>query len=342
MDGQRVLDACAAPGGKAAHLAELARLDLTVVELDRARASRIEENLARIGANASLVIGDAARPAQWWDGRLFDRILLDAPCTGSGIVRRHPDIPWLRRPTDVAHLATLQAEMLRALWPLLGVGGRLLYVVCSLFPEEGREQIARFAAESPGAREVPLPAGSPSVQLIPIAGSAALGRTTAADTSRRLLLRIAGQDPMNAMSALRACLSLLLAAMFTAPVPALADERIGVMAAALEPGVDNGAIVLNATFEFELPQALEEAVQKGIALYFNIEFELYRNRWYWFDRKIAASTLVYRLSYSPLTRKYRLARGGLSQSFESLDEALALLKTVRGWKVADPGTLAPR
>lgn len=147
---------------------------------------------------------------------------------------------------------------------------------------------------------------------------------------------------MNAMSALRACLSLLLAAMFTAPVPALADERIGVMAAALESSVDNGGIVLNATFEFELPQALEEAVQKGIALYFNIEFELYRKRWYWFDRRIAASTLVYRLSYSPLTRKYRLARGGLSQSFESLDEALALLKSVRNWKVVDRSLLTPR
>jgi 16S rRNA (cytosine967-C5)-methyltransferase len=164
---QRVLDACAAPGGKTAHLAELGRLDLTALELDRTRTSRIEENLARIGANASLIIGDAARPRQWWDGRPFDRILLDAPCTASGIVRRHPDIPWLRRPADVAHLATLQAEMLRALWPLLGLGGRLLYVVCSLFPEEGREQIASFVAESPGAREVPLPAGSPSVQLVP-------------------------------------------------------------------------------------------------------------------------------------------------------------------------------
>jgi hypothetical protein len=145
---------------------------------------------------------------------------------------------------------------------------------------------------------------------------------------------------MNAMSALRACLSLLLVAMFTAPA-AVADARIGVMAAALEPGADNGGIVLNATFEFELPQALEEAVQKGIALYFNIEFELYRKRWYWLDRKIAGSSLVYRLSYSPLTRKYRLARGGLSQSFETLDEALALLKSVRNWKVADRGLLTP-
>jgi hypothetical protein len=149
---------------------------------------------------------------------------------------------------------------------------------------------------------------------------------------------------MNAIVALRACLTLLMVgALSVAPTPVAADERIGVMAAALDLNRDNGnGLVLDATFEFELPQALEEAIQKGIALYFNIEFELYRKRWYWLDRRIASNTLVYRLSYSPLTRKYRLARGGLSQSFESLDEALSLLKTVRGWKVADPGILAAR
>lgn len=127
------------------------------------------------------------------------------------------------------------------------------------------------------------------------------------------------------------------------PLPAMAQERIGVMAASLEPGLESGdALVLNATFEFELPQALEDAVQKGIALYFNTEFELSRKRWYWFDRRIASSTLTYRLSYSPLTRQYRLARGGLSQSFESLEEALSLLKSVRNWKVADKSVLNPR
>lgn len=121
-----------------------------------------------------------------------------------------------------------------------------------------------------------------------------------------------------------------------------ADERIGAMAAQLE-AVNNGSggAVLNATFEFEMPQVLEEAVQKGIALYFNIEFELFRTRWYWLDRKLTSSTLTYRLSYSPLTRQYRLARGGLSQSFESLDEALSLLKSVRQWKVIERGLLRP-
>ncbi|MGB2816259.1 MAG: DUF4390 domain-containing protein [Burkholderiaceae bacterium] len=145
--------------------------------------------------------------------------------------------------------------------------------------------------------------------------------------------------------ALRALLPWLAALAFVlAPVQARADERIGVMAAALEPAREGptGAIVLNATFEFELPQALEEAVQKGIALYFNIEFELFRKRWYWFNRKVSSETLTYRLSYSPLTRQYRLARGGLSQPFDSLEEALALVKSVRNWKVADRTQLSPR
>jgi hypothetical protein len=144
---------------------------------------------------------------------------------------------------------------------------------------------------------------------------------------------------------LRAVLPWLAALSFLlAPPAAVADERIGVMAAALEVPKDgtNGAIVLNATFEFELPQALEEAVQKGIALYFNIEFELFRKRWYWFDRMVASQTLVYRLSYSPLTRQYRLARGGLSQPFDSVEEALALVKSVRNWKVVDRAQLSPR
>jgi hypothetical protein len=136
---------------------------------------------------------------------------------------------------------------------------------------------------------------------------------------------------------------LLAAACLCAPVTAAADERIGVMAALLEPARDGAdGIVLNATFEFEMPQALEEAVQKGIALYFNTEFEVYRKRWWWFNRRVHSIALTYRLSYSPLTRQYRLARGGLSQPFESLDEALALLKSVRNWKVAETGMFQPR
>ena len=147
---------------------------------------------------------------------------------------------------------------------------------------------------------------------------------------------------MNLATLLRASIVTLLLAWLPA-APVLADERIGVIAAALEPApASAGGVVLNATFEFEMPQVLEEAVTKGIAIYFNIEFELFRKRWYWLDRQISSSTLTYRLSYSPLTRQDRLARGGLSQPFDSLDEALGLLKSVRQWKVIEPGVLSPR
>ena len=159
--GETVLDLCAAPGGKTAHIAEFDGAAVVALEVDGTRVARIRENLERTRTFAEVLVGDAAEPSRWWDGRPFDRVLLDAPCTASGIVRRHPDIPWLRRPSDVAHLATLQARLLGALWPLLEVGGRLLYVVCSLFPEEGPEQIERFTAEHSEARAVPLPAGTP-------------------------------------------------------------------------------------------------------------------------------------------------------------------------------------
>lgn len=168
----RVLDACAAPGGKTAHLAELGAFDLTALDIDRERTRRIEENLHRIGVTAHVLVGDAGMPSGWWDGQPYDRILLDAPCTASGIVRRHPDIPWLRRPADVAHLATVQSGLLDALWPLLKPGGRLLYVVCSVFPEEGPEQITRFLARTSNARAVPLPVGSPMLQLTPTPAAA--------------------------------------------------------------------------------------------------------------------------------------------------------------------------
>lgn len=145
--GMRVLDACAAPGGKTAHILERSDCDLVALERDAARAQRIGETLRRLHLPAAEVrVADAARPAQWWDGRGFDRILLDAPCSASGISRRHPDIRWLRKRGDIAALAAQQRELLEALWPLLRAGGRLLYATCSVFPEEGSEQAASFLA----------------------------------------------------------------------------------------------------------------------------------------------------------------------------------------------------
>ncbi|MEO8923747.1 MAG: 16S rRNA (cytosine(967)-C(5))-methyltransferase RsmB [Caldimonas sp.] len=165
--GARVLDACAAPGGKTAHLLELADLDVLAVDRDAARLVRVDETLARLGLHARTLAADAADPATWWDGRLFDAILLDAPCSASGIVRRHPDVRWLRRDSDIAALVATQAHLLDALWPLLAPGGRLLYCTCSLFKVEGEAQIDAFlqrqgdaviAASPPSAGHLlPLP-----------------------------------------------------------------------------------------------------------------------------------------------------------------------------------------
>jgi 16S rRNA (cytosine967-C5)-methyltransferase len=142
--GARVLDACAAPGGKTAHLLELADLDLLALDVDAGRLARVKGTLERLHLAATLRVGDASDPGSWWDGRPFDAILLDAPCTGSGIVRRHPDVRWLRRAGDVGALARTQARMLDALWPLLRPGGRLLYGTCSIFRAEGQDQIDAF------------------------------------------------------------------------------------------------------------------------------------------------------------------------------------------------------
>lgn len=143
--GQRVLDACAAPGGKTGHLLELAdNLDVVALESDPARAVRINENLARLGQTATVCVGDAAKPDTWWDGRPFDRILADVPCSAAGIVRRHPDIRWLRRPADLKALAALQRDIVRALWACLAPGGKLVYVTCSIFPTEGEHQAGWF------------------------------------------------------------------------------------------------------------------------------------------------------------------------------------------------------
>ena len=163
----RVLDACAAPGGKTAHLLELADLDVTALDADPKRLVRVEETLQRLGLRARQIAADAGDPAPWWDGKPFDAILLDAPCSASGIVRRHPDVRWLRRASDIAALAATQARLLAALWPLLKSGGRLLYCTCSVFKAEGEHQIDAFLQRNPAARLAAHPA-SPG-HLLPLA-----------------------------------------------------------------------------------------------------------------------------------------------------------------------------
>jgi 16S rRNA (cytosine967-C5)-methyltransferase len=153
----RLLDACAAPGGKTGHLLELSNARVLALDIDPKRCQRISENLARIHVNATVVVADAAHPDSWWDGELFDGILLDAPCTASGIVRRHPDVRWLRRESDIAQLALLQAKILKALWPLVKPGGVLLFCTCSIFHAEGHDQVQTFLAHNTDATLLPSP-----------------------------------------------------------------------------------------------------------------------------------------------------------------------------------------
>lgn len=178
-DGMRVLDACAAPGGKTGHLLELADIHVTAVESDAQRAARIDENLARLGQRAEVIVGDASRPSEWWDGQPFDRILADVPCSASGIVRRHPDIRWLRRETDIAKLMTEQRRIVSQLWPLLKPGGILVYVTCSIFPTEGEEQALWFGAQLPDAIRLQAPGQLlPGIKAPETAGGATAGKAS--------------------------------------------------------------------------------------------------------------------------------------------------------------------
>ncbi|SAK80704.1 16S rRNA methyltransferase [Caballeronia arationis] len=163
-DGMRVLDACAAPGGKTGHILELADVELIALESDAQRANRIKQNLDRLKLEAEIRVGDAGDPSGWSDGDPFDRILADVPCSASGIVRRHPDIRWLRRPSDIAALVEEQRRIVSALWPLVAKGGELLYVTCSIFPEEGEEQARWFGA----VHEDAVRLGAPG-QILPTA-----------------------------------------------------------------------------------------------------------------------------------------------------------------------------
>ena len=164
-DGMRVLDACAAPGGKTAHILELADVEMVALDKDEQRLQRVEDNLQRLKLSATLRVGDAATPDSWWDKRLFERILADVPCSATGVVRRHPDIKWLRRKKDIASFSAQQSEILQALCPLLAPEGLLLYATCSVFGQENQQIIDDFLSKNTGMRQLPI--AFPTGQLLP-------------------------------------------------------------------------------------------------------------------------------------------------------------------------------
>jgi 16S rRNA (cytosine967-C5)-methyltransferase len=159
--GQRVLDACAAPGGKTAHILERADVALTALDIDAARCERIARTLERLSLGAAIRTADCTRLEGWWDGVPYDRILADVPCSSSGVARRHPDVKWLRRASDLAAFAARQASILDALWQVLAPNGKLLYVTCSVFPQENEALVQAFLARAERAHALPLPDGEP-------------------------------------------------------------------------------------------------------------------------------------------------------------------------------------
>ncbi len=155
--GQRVLDLCAAPAGKTAHILELQpNLECVAVDIDATRMKRVETNLQRLNLSSQLIVGDATQPENWWDGKLFDRILVDAPCSALGVIRRHPDIKLLRRADDLIALPALQAAILKAAWSMLKEGGLMVYATCSILKAENENQIAQFLSENTNAQEIPF------------------------------------------------------------------------------------------------------------------------------------------------------------------------------------------
>ncbi|MDK1290264.1 16S rRNA (cytosine(967)-C(5))-methyltransferase RsmB [Pseudoalteromonas umbrosa] len=171
QDGDLILDACAAPGGKTCHILELADAQVTALDADEKRLERVTDNLNRLSLEALCVHGLADEPDNWWQGEQFDRILLDVPCSATGVIRRHPDIKWLRRATDIDELAALQAKILDNIWPLLKPGGTLVYATCSVLPEENHQQISAFLSRTDDAKHITLHAQDkveqPGLQLLP-------------------------------------------------------------------------------------------------------------------------------------------------------------------------------
>ncbi|MDA9558054.1 16S rRNA (cytosine(967)-C(5))-methyltransferase RsmB [Vibrio sp.] len=167
-DNELILDCCAAPGGKTAHILERTNdSHVVAIDADEQRLKRVYENLKRLNVKAEVICGDARQPNEWWEGEKFDRILLDAPCSATGVIRRHPDIKWLRRHDDIAALATLQSDILDAMWQQLKIGGSLVYATCSIMPQENKEQVLAFLDRTSNAKLITGTQDNPGRQILP-------------------------------------------------------------------------------------------------------------------------------------------------------------------------------
>jgi len=310
-EGMRVLDACAAPGGKSVHLLELADLALTALDIDPMRLEKIADNLKRLGLAAHCVCGDAALPAAWWDGRQFDRILADVPCSASGVVRRHPDIKWLRQLRDIPAFSAQQRRILDSLWCLLARDGKLLYVTCSVFAEENQQQIDAFLSRNVDARQLPV---TGTGQLLP---------DDHHDGFYYALLAKIRLMKIN---------FLLGVMLWFGVVSFVYAEGIEIKSSDLE--LVEETYQLNAEADITFNPTLEDALNKGVPLHFLADFELKKPRWYWLDETISAAQQHIRLSYHALTRQYQLSiNNNQLKSFSALNEARRELGRINAWPV---------
>ena len=361
--GQRVLDACAAPGGKTGHILEVAggRGEVWAVDRDAARLGRVRENLERLGLAAKLVTGDATAPEDWWDGTPFDRILIDAPCSATGVIRRHPDIKVLRRPADVERAVALQARLLRALWPLLAPGGRLVYATCSVLKRENDAQIAAFRAAEP--------------TIEPVRGRR-VGATAARGGGRRWLLlclvteaaRVANAQWISfrnhshvrtALAPLRSCARACVARRRHASLAAglrpaararrrrrssIEEQTTPVSSRSARPMAElrDGVYYLNAVIAYRLSTEASDALHSGVPLGIRLDVEIIRPAALVVrQRATPRCGSRYQLEYHALSERYIVlnVNSGDQASFGSLFAALEYLGRVERLPLIDTAVL---
>ena len=319
--GHRVLDVCAAPGGKTAHLLELQPelRELVAVDIDAGRLKRVKDTLGRLQLAATLIQGDAAMPGSWWDGKQFDRILLDAPCSATGVIRRHPDIKILRREEDVAAIALLQKKNLSSVWSLLAPGGELLYVTCSILKQENEEQMIEFLSRNEDAEERPVEVESSGWGLSCLHGRQIL--TGDASMDGFYYARITKNLAINWLILLFALL----------PARKLFANDYGITVKQAEAFISGDQYVVSADVDFRLSDRAVEALKNGVPLFWTYQFKVHEQRSLLWDKAVVEKNIRYRIQYHALLNVYRVRNensGTVSNSY-TLEDALEHLSSLR-------------